>query len=107
MSSFGQYLSARKPPFIALVVGLLLGPLISGMAGWQVTATTLHKTVKDAVMEQQVKFCEVRARADVADLTKLEYSARYKLAEKWAKMPWQSEAQSDVISGCSNGLADS
>jgi len=107
MSSLQERFNARKPQIIALVVGLLLGPFISGMAGWQVTSSTLRDTVERAVVQQQVKFCEVRARADVADLTKLEYSARYKLAEKWAKMPWQSEAQSDVISGCSNGLADS
>ena len=105
MSSFQQTFTARKPQIIALLVGLVLGPFISGMAGWQVTSATLRSTVENAIVQQQVKFCEVRARAVVADTTKLDYSARYKLAEEWAKMPWQAEARSAVISGCSDGLS--
>ncbi|HKJ00682.1 MAG TPA: hypothetical protein VKB51_19605 [bacterium] len=107
MSSFQEKLQARKPLILAFAAGLLVGPLISGMMGWQVTSTTATKLVETATVNEQVKFCAVRARAVVADPSKLEYSERFKLAEKWARMPWQQQADSDVISGCTNNLSES
>ena len=107
MSSFQQTLVAKKPILIAFAAGLLVGPIISGSMGWQIRSTTVSEMVRGAAVAQQVKFCEWRARSVVADPSKLDYSARFKLAEESAKMPWQQEANSEVVSGCSNGLAES
>ena len=107
MSSLPEIFQAKKTIILAFAGGLLLGPFISGMMGWQVTSTTLQEKVHSAVVEQQVEFCKARARAAVEDPSKLEYAARYELAKKWAIMPWQTSAESEVISGCSNELAES
>lgn len=107
MSSFQEKLQAKKPIILAFVAGLLVGPFVSGTMGWQVKSSTVTSMVRSAAVQQQVKFCEWRARAVIADPSKLDYSARYKLAEEWAKMPWQTDADSEVVSGCSNGLSES
>ncbi len=107
MSSLLEMFQAKKTIILAFAVGLLVGPFISGMMGWQVTSTTLQEKVHSAVVEQQVKFCTARARAAVEDPSKLEYTARYELAQKWAIMPWLTSADSEVSTGCSNELAES
>ena len=107
MSTLQERFQARKPVIIAFVAGLVVGPLLSGMLGWQVRAKTVTEMVHSAAVQQQVKFCEMRARAAVTDPSKLEYTQRYNLAKEWAKLPWQSEADSEVVSGCSNNLSES
>jgi len=104
--SFQEKFQARKPLILAFAAGLLVGPLISGMLGWQVRMATVDTMVRHAAVLQQVKFCEMRARAAVADASTLDYTERYKLAEQWAKLPWQGQADSEVVSGCSNGLIE-
>ena len=56
-----------KPRAIALAIGLVVGPLISNYAGWQVTSGTSQGAVRAAVVEQQALICEERARAEVKD----------------------------------------
>ena len=107
MSTFQEKFQARKPIVLAFVAGLVVGPIISGSMGWQIRSSTVSAMVRGAAVQQQVKFCEWRARGVVKDPSKLDYSARFKLAEEWAKMPWQQEADSEVVSGCSNGLSES
>jgi hypothetical protein len=107
MSGFQDKLNAKKPVIIAFAAGLLLGPFISGTMGWQVKSSTVKSMVHNAAVAQQIKVCQWRARGVVADPSKLEYMERFKLAEEWAKMPWQQEADSEVVSGCSNSLSES
>jgi hypothetical protein len=95
----------KKPVVLGLLAGLLLGPLVSGAMGWQVSRAFLQQAVHSAVLQQQVGFCQTRARAAVKNPEQLDYSARYELAETWAKMPGQEAVDSDVVSGCSNGLS--
>jgi hypothetical protein len=97
--------ASKKPVILGLLAGMLLGPLVSGMMGWQVSSAFLVRSVHNAEVKQQVAFCEMRARAAVKNPGKLEYSDRYDLAKVWAKMPGISEVDSDVVSGCTNGLA--
>jgi hypothetical protein len=107
MSSIREFYLAKKPIILAFVIGLLMGPFISGMMGWQIRSSVVTKLVHTTAVQQQAKFCAVRARATVADVSKLDYSARFKLAEEWAKMPWQQEADSEVVSACSDNLSES
>ncbi len=106
MSSLQEKFNAKKPVILAFAAGLIVGPLISGTLGWQVRSETVGKLVRRAAVQQQIKFCVVRARAAVDDPTKLDYADRYELAEQWAMMPWQQQADSDVVSGCSNDLSE-
>ena len=105
MNMLQQQWTAKKPVIFGIVIGLLVGPLISGIMGWQVSSAFLKREVHAAVVKQQVAFCEMRAKAAVKNLDKLEYSARYDVAKAWATLPGQSEADSDVVSGCTNGLS--
>ncbi len=90
---------------LGLLAGMLLGPLISGSMGWQVSNAFLVRSVHNAVVQQQVEFCQMRARAAVKNPGKLEYGDRYDLARLWSKMPGQEAVDTDVVSGCTNGLA--
>jgi hypothetical protein len=109
MSSYMQTFKSRweraKPMAIALVVGLIAGPLISNYAGWQVTGNAARARVEAGIVEQQALFCDVRARADVAKPQSLSFDARYDLAKKWAIMPGATEALSGVASACAGKLA--
>lgn len=105
MEALKQKWASKKSLILGLLIGLLVGPFISGMMGWQVSSAFLTRSVRSAVIEQQVAFCEMRAHAADKNAAKLEYSDRYELAKVWAKMPGQDAADSDVVSGCTNGLA--
>jgi len=94
-----------KPKLMYLVIGLIAGPLITSMAGWQVTSGNAQARVRAGIVEQQALFCEAKARADVATPNKLEWSARSDLAKKWAVMPGATTTDSDVVSACANKLA--
>jgi hypothetical protein len=104
MDTLRTFIGDRKQLIKGLIIGLIVGPLLSGLVGWQTRTSTANDMVRNAVVAQQVKVCEFRARIAVPDPAKLEWSARYDLAKTWAKMPWLESADSDVVSGCSNGL---
>jgi hypothetical protein len=97
--------TAAKPAAIALVIGLVAGPLISNYIGWQVTSRTARAEIHAGIVEQQAVFCEARARADVPTAATLDWTARYELAGKWAVMPGSAPADSDVTSACATKLA--
>jgi hypothetical protein len=97
--------TAAKPAAIALAIGLVAGPLISNYIGWQVTSGTARAEVHAGIVEQQAMFCEARARAAMPTAAKLDWTARYELAGKWAVMPGSAPADSDVTSACATKLA--
>lgn len=106
MSSLQERFQARKPVILAFVAGLVLGPIISGIFGWQVRSATVREMVQSAAVQQQIRFCEMRARAAVQNASDLDYTERHELAKEWAKLPWQQQADSDVVSGCTNNLSE-
>ncbi len=91
---------ALKPQAMALAIGLVVGPLISNYAGWQVTSGA----AREDVVEQLASICNVGARAAVPDPAKLDWSARTELASKWAIMPGATVAEPDVMSACERKL---
>lgn len=93
-----------KPRAIALAIGLVMGPFLSNFLGWQVTSGSAQRALTQAVTEQQALVCEARARADVREPGKLDYTARRDLAEKWAVMPGKTSAASGVVSACADKL---
>ena len=93
-----------KPKLMYLVIGLIAGPLITSIAGWQVLSGTARDQVRAGVVEQQATFCAFKARAEVADISKLEYGARYELATKWAVMPGATKFDSEVADTCARKL---
>jgi hypothetical protein len=73
--------------------------------GLQMTAGAANAQQRAGIVEQQAQFCEAKARADVAEPGKLDWSARNDLAKKWAVMPGRAEAEAEVTSVCSGKLA--
>ncbi|HEX7928892.1 MAG TPA: hypothetical protein VF678_14955 [bacterium] len=100
-----EFWNGKKQLVLGIVIGALLGPLVSGLAGWQVSSAFHTRTLHAAVVREQAVFCEARARAAVKNLDKMEFSDRYNVAEKYAKLPGMTEADGDVVSACSDGLA--
>jgi hypothetical protein len=96
---------SAKPKLMYLVIGLIAGPLITSLAGWQVLSGTARDQLRTGLVEQQASFCAVNARTEVTDTSKLEWTARSELAKKWAVMPGATTADPEVASTCARKLA--
>ncbi|WP_300296887.1 hypothetical protein [Ferrovibrio sp.] len=102
---FGDRWDSIRPVAIALVVGLVAGPLISNSMGWQVTQGRADRQSHASAVEQQAMICAAQARVVTPNSAALDWSARRELAEKFAVMPGRESAESDVISACTQILA--
>lgn len=103
--------ATAKPLAIALAVGLVAGPIISGFAGFQVRTSTAQAAARDGVVEQQAQFCAERARGagattGAAPAAPLDWQARGELARQWAAMPGSTTADPDVVYACSGKLSN-
>jgi hypothetical protein len=94
-----------KPKVMYLVIGLIAGPIITNIAGWQVLSGTARDQLQAGIVEQQATFCAANARTEIPDTSKLDYTARNELAKKWAVMPGATTAESDVTNACARKLA--
>lgn len=94
-----------KPVLTGLAIGLVVGPFLSNYLGWQVTSSAARSQLTAAVVDVQAIACNARARAEIADPSKLDWTARNNLARKWAEMPGSSSPDSAVISACVSKLA--
>ena len=94
-----------KAKLTYLVIGLLAGPVITDMAGWQVTRSEIQDQVHAGIVEQQALYCEAKARIEMPAATMLSYGARDKLAMKWAVMPGATTTDIDVVRACARKLA--
>ena len=74
--------AAAKPVAIGLAVGLIAGPVISGLAGFQVRTSTAQAAARAGAVEQQAAFCAERARAASAGTALLDWQGRTDLARK-------------------------
>jgi hypothetical protein len=108
-SRIREIIEEWRPRIVFLVIGLVLGPFISGWLGWQVTTGTMESAVEDAVVAYRAGLCAERARSDPAATSAVldDYSGRRELAEKWAVLPGEEEADSDVVRECNSRLAES
>ena len=93
-----------KPRFMAVCLGLIVGPFISNAIGWQVTSGALERQLHAAVIEQQANFCLERIQATGTNTSGFDFGTRRNLAEKWAVMPGQDSAEYDVIEACSDKI---
>jgi hypothetical protein len=55
-----------QPGVLALLLGLILGPIISNNLGWQMTSGAARAAERAAIIEQAALICEQRARDDVS-----------------------------------------
>jgi hypothetical protein len=98
--------ATAKPIVIALAIGLITGPIISSLAGFQVRTSTAQAAMRAGVVEQQGTFCAERARgAATTDAAPLTWQARRELAQQWAIMPGSTVADPDVIYACAEKLS--
>jgi len=96
---------SAKPKLTYFVIGLIAGPIITSIAGWQVLSGTARDQLQAGMVEQQATFCAANARTEIPDTSKLDYTARTELAKKWAVMPGTTAAASDVTNACARKLA--
>lgn len=107
---FSSNVSARwtrgKPLLLALAVGLIAGPIISSMAGFQIRTSTAQTLAHDGVVEQQAIYCADRARADTPNAKELDWSARNTLSRRFATNPaGGTNIDQDVARACADRLA--
>ncbi|MBR0645642.1 hypothetical protein [Plastoroseomonas hellenica] len=97
--------AAAKPLAIALVVGLVAGPIISGITGYQIRASTAQAAARAGIVEQQAAFCAERARASGSVTGTLDYQTRNNLARQFAVMAGAATPDPDVVYACSTKLS--
>ena len=96
--------AAAKPVAIGLAVGLAAGPVVSGLAGFQVRTSTAQAAARAGAVEQQAAFCAERARAASSGTALLDWRERTDLARRWAAMPGAAIVDPDVVHACAGKL---
>jgi hypothetical protein len=48
---------SAKPKLMYLAIGLIAGPIITSIAGWQVLSGTARDQLRDGLVEQQASYC--------------------------------------------------
>jgi hypothetical protein len=95
-----------KPIAVGVVIGLIAGPIVSSVAGFQTRTSTAEAANRASIVEQQAMFCAERAGGAMpAGAAVPEWNARNELARKWAIMPGATTADPEVIYACSSKLA--
>lgn len=107
---FSSDVSARwttaKPLLLALGVGLVAGPIISGMVGFQMRTSTAQTLAHSGVVEQRAIYCADRARVETPDTARLDWSTRNTLARRFATSPvGGNDVDPDVARACADRLA--
>jgi hypothetical protein len=95
-----------KPIVIGVAIGLVAGPIVSGIAGFQIRTSTAEAANRAGIVEQQAVFCAERARAALPPGTPTpDWQARNALARQWAVMPGGTTANPEVVYACSNKIS--
>lgn len=95
-----------KPLLLALGLGLVAGPVISGMVGFQMRTSTAQTLANNGVVAQQAIYCDIQARIENADPKALDWSARNTLARRFATLPPGGDrVDPDVARACADRLA--
>ncbi len=102
-----EIIEAWRPGILFLGIGLVFGRFFGNWLGWQVPAGTIESAVEEAVLAYRAELCAERARSDpeVTPAVLKDYSGRHKLAEKWAVLLGEAEADNAVVKACSARLA--
>ncbi len=99
-----------RPRLLFLLLGLILGPLISGWRGLQVTVGELTGTtssaVEEAIVGYRARLCFERVQSDpeATSAALADEESRRKRAQKWSVVPGEV-LDLDVIHHCSARLA--
>ena len=107
MGKAGEIIQEWRPRIFFLVIGLILGPLISSWLGWQVTTGTMEEATEDAVVSYRAGLCVERAQSDPEATPEVlkDFSARRELAKKWAVLPGEEKADAAVTNECNSRLS--
>ena len=105
---FTADMSARwvkaKPIALGLAIGLVAGPIISGMVGFQMRSSTARTLVHDGVVGQQAIYCADRAHAETPNTAALDWNARNDLARRFATTPGTTQVDYEVQRACADRL---
>jgi len=105
-SDVSQRWTRAKPLLLGLVIGLVAGPVISGMVGFQMRTSTAQTLLHEGVVEQQAISCNNRARLETPTTAQLDWSARNNLARRFATDPaGGTNIDPDVARACADRLA--
>ena len=97
--------TAMKPLAMWFGIGLIAGPILSGVFGFQVRTSTAQAAARAGIVEQQASFCNERARASESAPAALDWQRRNDLARRFATMPGATTTDPDVVYACSNRLS--
>jgi hypothetical protein len=95
----------RKGLVLTFVAGMLVGPFVSSYFGVQVTSRNARAELHNGIVDVKASICNARARIEVKEPGKLDWSARRELAAKFAIIPGFDTVDPAVASLCSDKLA--
>jgi len=85
---------------VFLVVGIVVGPVLSAIFGLQVSAGSLEDEVKAVSQKQKAICCAIRATDEVGDTRSLNDADLKDLAKRMAREPGQPEPSYEAMSRC-------
>lgn len=94
-----------KPMLLGLGVGLVAGPILSGMLGFQMRTSTARTLAHEGVVAQQAIYCADRARAEAPGTAPTDWNARNDLARRFATTPGTTQVDYEVMRACADRLA--
>lgn len=93
-----------KPMLLGLGIGLVAGPILSGVVGFQMRTSTAQTMLHDGVVAQQAIYCADRARADTPVTSGMDWTARNDLARRFATQPGTTQVDYEVARACADRL---
>ncbi|WP_137181681.1 hypothetical protein [Roseomonas sp. AR75] len=107
-SSMSGNIAARwalaKPMVMGLAIGVVAGPIISGLAGFQIRTSTAAAAERASLVSLQAEVCSERAKAASPGFDTTNWQVRNDLARQWAAMPGSTAVDQDVVYACSTRL---
>jgi hypothetical protein len=95
-----------KPVLMAIVFGLVAGPLAANSFGWTVWAGSARAQLRASNVQSSALFCSENVRANVPNVGELDFDARSKLADNWARARGEEQPDAEVTETCAFKLAD-
>lgn len=104
-SKVSQTWDSLRPYGTAFVIGLIAGPILTALLGFQVLESAAAKRSEAAAMGVQAQICAAQAKIAVPSAADLNWVDRNELAQQWAVMPGSTVAAPGVATTCGNLLA--
>jgi hypothetical protein len=96
----------KKGMIPTFILGLVVGPILLSYFGVTVTSRTARASLNEGTIDLRASLCAAKAKAEVADVSKLDANARRDLANKHVVTAANGYSDYEIVNLCANKLTD-